>query len=115
MQKSYKQYYVYIVTNSTKSTLYTGVTNNLSARIIEHWDNKGDPVTFAGRYFCHNLIYYETYTSILNAIQREKEIKKWSRGKKEDLIKSTNPDWLFLNTQICGKWPPNDLKRRLKN
>jgi putative endonuclease len=105
-------YYVYIVTNPKKTTLYTGVTNNLSARIVEHWKNRDQPDTFAGRYFCYNLIYYETFQYILTAIAREKEIKKWNRAKKEALIRTKNPEWLFLNEKICGQWPPKNIIKR---
>jgi putative endonuclease len=106
-------YFIYIVTNPNRSTLYTGVTNNLISRLAEHWSNRGNPETFAGKYYCHNLIYYETFQYILTAIAREKEIKKWNRKKKENLIASTNPNWTFLNEKICGSWPPkNVIKRR---
>ena len=62
--------------------------------------NSGNPSTFAGRYYCYNLIYFERHSQINYAIEREKEIKKWSRTKKETLICSTNPFWEFLNLQI---------------
>lgn len=100
------EFYVYILTNPAKTTLYIGVTNNLAARLKEHWENQGNPDTFAGKYFCYNLIYYEVNPSITAAIAREKELKKWNRNKKETLIKNRNPDWLFLNREICGDWPP---------
>ncbi len=100
-----KKYFVYIVTNPRRTTLYIGVTNNLSARLMEHWNNRGRPQTFAGKYYCFNLIYYETFQYILTAIKREKELKKWNRKKKEDLILPKNPKWLFLNGEICGQWP----------
>ncbi|MCX6313200.1 MAG: GIY-YIG nuclease family protein [Sphingobacteriales bacterium] len=99
-------YYVYIVTNPNKTTLYIGVTNNLRARILEHWENRNKPETFAGRYFCYHLIYYETFQYIQVAIARETEIKKWNRSKKEALIQTKNPEWIFLNEKICGHWPP---------
>ena len=105
-------FYIYIVTNPNRTTLYTGVTNNISARVTEHWDNRGQPETFAGKYFCYNLIYYETYQYIETAIAREKEIKKWSRKKKEDLIATKNPEWVFLNEKICGSWPPKKIIKR---
>ena len=90
----------------TKTTLYIGVTNNLAARLAEHWRNRKRPATFAGRYSCNNIIYFETFDSIKKAISREKEIKKWRREKKEALINTTNPEWNFLNELICEKWPP---------
>ena len=101
-----RAFYVYILTNPGKTTLYIGVTNNLSRRLAEHWNNRGRVSSFAGKYFCYDLIYYEKHEYILNAIAREKEIKKWSRQKKEDIINSMNPDRRFLNIEICGHWPP---------
>jgi len=100
-------YSVYITTNPNKTTLYIGVTNNLGARLIEHWTNRGRFETFAGRYFCINLIYFESFTYILNAISREKELKKWSRKKKETLIQTMNPQWIPLNGRFCRSWPPD--------
>jgi putative endonuclease len=99
-------FFVYILTNPTKTTLYIGVTNNLAARLKEHWDNRGKPETFAGKYYCYNLVYYEVNPSINAAIAREKELKKWSRNKKIALIQSHNPEWFFLNRDICKDWPP---------
>ena len=93
-------FYVYITTNPVKTVLYIGVTNDLSRRLYEHTENKGNPNSFAGKYYCHNLIYYEHFTHIQYAIEREKELKKWSRKKKEALIATTNPNWLFLNDEI---------------
>ncbi len=90
-------YYVYITTNPGRSTLYIGITNNLQNRLDEHAKNRGDSKTFAGRYYCYKLIYYETYKTPLEAIEREKELKKWRREKKEALINSVNPGWEFLN------------------
>jgi len=78
----------------------------------EHWANRGQPKTFAGRYYCYNLIYYEYFTYIKNALVREKEIKGWRRQKKLDLIKTMNPDWTFLNPSICDGWPPEEVVRR---
>jgi putative endonuclease len=94
-------YYVYITTNPKKTVLYTGVTNDLTRRMDEHLSNtSGDKKTFASRYFCYNLIYYEHYTDIRVAIAREKQIKGLSRKKKEELINFFNPDWRFLNSQV---------------
>ena len=80
--------------------MYVGVTNDLARRLQQHFMNSGDPKSFAGRYFCYNLIYFERHSQIIHAIEREKEIKKWSRTKKETLICSKNPFWEFLNLQI---------------
>ncbi|MEO5998011.1 MAG: GIY-YIG nuclease family protein [Chitinophagaceae bacterium] len=82
MRISNHEYYVYIVTNKIRTVLYTGITNNLPQRIIEHYLNRGNPKTFAGRYNCHHLVYHEYFDYVVDAITREKEIKKWSRKKK---------------------------------
>jgi len=92
-------FYVYITTNPAKTVLYTGVTNNPDRRLAEHFENRGKPETFAGKYYCYNLIYYEHFSDINQAIEREKEIKKWRREKKEALINSFNPEWKFLNDE----------------
>lgn len=105
-------YYVYIVTSPQRTVLYIGVTNNVSQRIIEHWLERGNPKTFAGKYYCYNLGYYEYFPYILNAIAREKEIKAWRRQKKIDLIESMNPEWAFINEECCGGWPPKDAFKR---
>jgi putative endonuclease len=99
-------YYTYITTNPQRTVLYVGVTNSLSRRLTEHYLNRGHPGTFAGKFYCYNLIYYEEFQYINNAIAREKELKGWKREKKLALIKTSNPDWTFLNVEICGMWPP---------
>ena len=93
-------YYVYILTNKTKTVLYTGITNNLEQRIIEHYIDRVDKKHFTGKYNCHFLIFYESYKYVNDAIAREKEIKGWIRRKKNDLIESQNPDWKFLNEML---------------
>jgi putative endonuclease len=81
------------------------MTNNLEQRIIEHYLERGKPATHAGKYFCYNLVYYETYQFVNKAIDREKEIKKWRREKKEALITSFNSECKNLNKEIFGEWP----------
>ena len=95
-------YYVYIVTNKNKTVLYTGITNDLRRRLWEHEQNSIPfrSKTFAGKYNAYFLIYYEQFGWVKNAIAREKEIKGWRRSKKEDLIKTMNPEWRFLNDEI---------------
>ncbi|MES2279671.1 MAG: GIY-YIG nuclease family protein [Bacteroidota bacterium] len=95
-------FYVYILTNPEKKVLYVGVTNDLSVRIQQHYENRGSNSTFAGKFYCYNLVYYEHFTHIEHAIAREKEIKKWRREKKVELIESVNPGWRFLNDEING-------------
>jgi putative endonuclease len=93
-------FYVYITTNPAETVLYTGVTNDIARRIYEHESNKGKPSTFAGKYYCYCLVFYERHSHIQHAIEREKEIKKWSREKKIALINSLNPEWKFLNQEV---------------
>ncbi len=100
-------YYVYITTNKRKSTLYIGITNDLPSRILEHGLNVGKVNTFAGKYYCYNLLYYEEYQYVEDAIQREKQLKKWRRSKKEKLISSINPKFSFLNKHL-GLYPFGD-------
>jgi putative endonuclease len=89
-------YYVYITTNPGKTVLYVGVTNNLRIRLQQHYQNRGNKKTFAGRYYCYKLIYYEHFSVIIQAINWEKEIKNMTREKKEALITMKNPKWDFL-------------------
>jgi len=94
----------YIQTNKHKTVLYTGVTNDLATRLIEHWIGKEG--CFTTRYRVHFLIWSESTRYVLNAIAREKEIKKTSRYTKELLINQSNPEWEFWNKAIVGNWPP---------
>ncbi len=107
-----RQYYVYILTNYKKTVLYTGATNNLEQRIIEHYLDRGNLKTFTGRYNAFYLLYYECTQYVNNAIAREKEIKGWSRKKKIELINSFNPQWKFLNYELLGEWPPRETAHR---
>ena len=104
-------YTVYIVTKPTKSVLYVGITNDLAQRLVEHYMERGKPSTFAGRYYCYNLLYYEDFQYVEDAIAREKEIKKWRRSKKEALINKFNPERKFLNNEIL-RWPPREQFHR---
>jgi putative endonuclease len=91
-------FYIYIITNERNTVLYTGVTNNLIRRILEHEQklNKG----FTAKYNCHKLVYYETYDNPSDAIAREKQIKAGSRKRKIKLIESKNPEWYDLYDRI---------------
>lgn len=94
-------YFVYILTNSNKTVLYTGVTNDLQVRLQEHeLDSKEKKLHFAGKYNCIYLVYWERHQWIQHAIEREKEIKGWLRSKKDVLISEFNPEWKFLNEEI---------------
>ncbi len=92
-------YFIYILTNFKKTALYTGVTNDLSVRLKEHKEGIKKSA-FTNRYKCYYLIYFEHYQYIDQAIEREKEIKGWSRAKKEALISNENKNWEFLNEKV---------------
>ncbi len=94
-------HFVYIITNENKTTLYIGVTNNIQRRLAQHYfDSQNAKKSFAGKYNCYHLLYYEGFESAKTAILREKEIKKWRRVKKDILISKFNPNWEFLNSQV---------------
>ena len=95
-QEGYHTYYVYILTNKAKTVLYTGVTNNLKIRLVQHTDSV-NPNSFTAKYKVHYLLYYQKFTWIQQAIAKEKEIKGWKRDKKITLIKTINPDLNFIN------------------
>ncbi len=84
-------YTTYIVSNPGRTTFYTGVTNNIKVRLKQHFEQRGKKETFAGKYYCYELIYYENFFEINLAIEREKEIKNMSRGSKIEMIKTFNP------------------------
>ncbi|PVD52448.1 endonuclease [Terrimonas sp.] len=105
-------YYVYILTNFTKTVLYTGITNNLPQRIIEHYLARGNQSSFTGKYNCFYLLYYEDFKYVNDAIMREKEIKGWRRAKKMALIRSFNSEMKFLNTELFDEWPPKEMHHR---
>ena len=92
-------YFLYLLTNKTKTVLYTGVTNDLIARITQHKEGL-EKTTFTKRYKCFYLVYYERFQYIDHAIEREKEIKGWTRIKKNALIEIDNKYWRFLNDEI---------------
>ena len=90
-----KSGYVYIMTNKSRTTLYIGVTNNLVRRVCEHKKHLIKN-SFTDRYNLEHCIYYEEYLYFGLAIAREKELKKWNRAKKEQLINKLNPEWKEL-------------------
>ena len=85
-----KTSYVYIITNKNRTVFYTGVTANLTARMIRHKEGKGSK--FCARYNVNTLVWYEVHLDIREAINRETQIKRWKRQWKLDMIRSTNPD-----------------------
>ena len=88
------KYYVYMLTNKTNKVLYTGVTNNLKRRIYEHKNGLADG--FTKKYNVHKLVYFDYTTDVRSAISREKQIKGWTRAKKDALINELNPNWQDL-------------------
>ena len=89
-----KAYYVYLLTNWNNKVVYVGMTNDLQRRIFEHKEKqvKG----FTEKYNVHKLVYYEQTPEVEVALNREKEIKKWRREKKNKLVENANPQWLDL-------------------
>jgi putative endonuclease len=91
--------YVYMLTNNIRTVLYTGVTNDLTRRLAEHNDTLGQCNKFTGRYQANLLVYFEVCADPMQAIAREKELKGWSRAKKEALIANFNPTWAAINLE----------------
>ena len=85
-----RRYYVYILASRSRN-LYTGVTNNLRRRVLEH--KQGLLAGFTKKYRIHRLVYFESFNDVHEAIAREKQVKAWRREKRVALIKSANPAW----------------------
>ena len=92
-----EKFYVYMLTNWSKTVLYTGYTNNLSRRLIEHQSVESK---FTSKYNCFYCVYYEEFQSFEDVYEREHQIKRWSRKKKEWLISRFNPEKIFINDMI---------------
>ncbi len=90
-----KKPYAYILASQRNGTLYTGVTSNLSQRIHQHKSNAVEG--FTKKHSVHTLVWYEEHDSMINAIMREKAIKKWERAWKLRLIEEYNPEWRDLS------------------
>jgi len=84
-------YYVYMMTNKTCSVIYIGVTNDLRRRLSEHENETLK--SFTEKYHLHKLVYFEEYSSVNDAITREKQLKHWTRIKKNKLVEAFNPNW----------------------
>ncbi len=89
-----KCYYVYILASRRNGTLYVGVTNNLSKRVFQHREGTG--ASFTRKYRVFLLVYYERYEQVVDAIAREKRLKRWRRAWKLALIEGMNPGWRDL-------------------
>ena len=88
-------YYVYILTNWNNRVMYIGVTNNLERRLYEHKNHLVDG--FTKKYHVDKLVYHEMTGDVRAAIAREKQLKGWTRAKKNALVQTQNPDWLDLS------------------
>lgn len=95
------QYYLYILASMKNGTLYIGVTNNLLRRVFEHKNDSIDG--FTKKYKVHKFVYYEEINDIKIAIQREKQIKKWERQWKINLIEKNNPEWKDLYYDLFNR------------
>ena len=91
-------FYVYILSNWNNKVIYVGMTNNLIRRIYEHKNKLIDG--FTKKYNINKLVYYEYMVDINAAIRREKEIKKWRREKKNNLVETMNKNWIDLSKDI---------------
>jgi putative endonuclease len=109
MTRGQRDFYVYIMTNRSYTTLYTGVTNDLDRRVYEHKHKliKG----FTRQYNVCLLLYYEVSSDAWSAIEREKQIKGWTRQKKIALIERMNPSWYDLSEAIASPAPPGPSLR----
>ena len=96
-------YYVYILTNTHKNVIYTGVTNDLLKRVYEH-KNHLDKGSFTAKYNVERLVYFEVISDVTAAIEREKQIKGWNRKRKEKLVESKNPNWEDIYEKILQFW-----------
>ena len=94
------QYYVYILASAKYGTLYVGITSDLIGRIYQHKEKLVDG--FTKKYNIHQLMYYEVHGDIHEAILREKQIKKWNRDWKINLIERDNPHWCDLYAELNG-------------
>ena len=105
-----RNYYVYMITNTHNTVLYTGVSNDLERRLYEHRHKltRG----FSARYNLHKLVYAEATADVNAAISREKQIKGWVRARKNALVNESNPLWLDLSADWSSAGGDSSLRRR---
>ena len=94
--QQFRQYFIYILASKKNGTLYIGVTNSIERRIEEH-KNKLNPQCFTAKYDVDTLVYYEIFQYIEDALKREKQLKKWNREWKINLIEEENKEWNDLS------------------
>ncbi len=97
-----RMYYIYLLTNFTRTVLYAGTTNDLRRRLYEH--KNGLIGGFTQQYHANILVYYETFSHANDAIAREKQIKGWTRAKKNALVEAMNPGW----DDLTVRWKEED-------
>ncbi len=102
-------YFVYIMSNKVRTTLYVVMTNGLTRRVFQH--RSGETPGFTQRYYCNRLLYYESFAEPSDAIAREKQLKRWSRAKKEALIQSKNPHFEYLALSVLGLPPAVSVRQ----
>lgn len=93
-----QEHYVYILANKRNGTLYVGMAENITKRVVKHKDRRAN--WFAAKYDVRKLVYYEKHKSLENVIKREKQIKKWNRRWKIKLIEKQNPEWEDLSSKV---------------
>ena len=91
-------YYIYIMSNNSNTIVYIGITNDLVSRVYEHRNELVEG--FSKKFHTHKLVYFEVYNTAYDAIAREKQLKKWTREKKNILIEKDNPEWIDLWDRI---------------
>ena len=96
-----KSYYVYILASPRNGLLYIGMTNTLTRRVEEHQKKEIDG--FTKKFGIGKLVYYEVFEDVLNAIDREKQLKRWTRAKKNALVEKVNPEWADLSEKLFAE------------
>ncbi|MEA3392823.1 MAG: GIY-YIG nuclease family protein [Candidatus Marinimicrobia bacterium] len=108
-----KDAYIYMLSNKNRTTIYIGVTNNLERRMFEHKARKGSK--FCARYNLEKLMYYEHFDFMMDAIDREKQLKRWRSKWKWDLVKELNPNLLDLSRVWFDKDDIRDIEAYRKS
>ena len=104
-----RRFYVYMTTSSSRRALYTGLTNSIYNRHDQHLNS--DDRSFVGRYRAFRLVYVEAFQDVRNAIDREKQIKGWTRARKEALVRSANPQWRDLSADFGKLFQPDKQRQ----
>ncbi|TMJ70679.1 MAG: GIY-YIG nuclease family protein [Alphaproteobacteria bacterium] len=95
-----RSYWVYILASKPRGTLYIGVTNGIILRVEQHRAGSGS--SFTRKYKVHRLVWFQEFSAVREAIQREKTMKEWPRAWKVNLIEETNPHWIDLYHSLPG-------------